>query len=492
MDKGRAKTEAEAAAAEAETEKRRAAEEAAARAKGLEKQARMKAELEEQLRRAEEAEKQRKEQEAAGAGRRHDVAVALMVRATMIEAIKFAMLLQPMLETEETLRARPDFGRGVQRFDFIHVKRSPLVDAGLEATKAHTWCKQGGIEFRLESPQRRPDGVRWMEGPRAAPAPAPAPAPAWKGPQPDLYESREDNVGQGYTGSKWVRGTTYAEAAGAGNVNSAQVLTRLAQAEKNIEQLLGAKVRELSLESELARVEKERCGLAEELKAATKQIQELQAETQGYRAEVTSLREHMGIKNEQITKLEGMKQDWMSRSYAECLLDTPPPKRFDFSSPAAVSTPMSPGSAEQNEHETPVKVPLGKPQPSPKQAAAALSPSQQRNAHIADLVAALPVPAWLLSPGGQVPIGWTGPRPEATTEKTQRQTKEENAAMRAARLEGQSLESLAVALQGKRPPPTPSPASKATLSQEGPSKAAAIAEDSSETAESAPGGDANQ
>ena len=137
-------------------------------------------------------------------------------------------------------------------------------------------------------------------------------------------------------------------------------------------------------------------------------------------------------------------------------------------------------------------MPLGKPQPSPKQAAAALSPSQQRaleNANIADLVAALPVPGWLLSPGGQVPIGWKGPRPEATTEKTQRQTKEENAAMRAARLEGQSLESLAVALQGKRPPPTPSPASKATLAQEGPSKAAAIAEDSSE---SESGGDDRQ
>jgi hypothetical protein len=63
--------------------------------------------------------------------------------------------------------------------------------------------------------------------------------------------------------------------------------------------------------------------------------------------------------------------------------------------------------------------------------------------------------------------------------------------MRAERLEGRSLESLAVALQGKRPPPTPSPASKATLAlaQEGPSKAAAIEEDSSETAKSAPGGD---
>ena len=91
-----------------------------------------------------------------------------------------------------------------------------------------------------------------------------------------------------------------------------------------------------------------------------------------------------------------------------------------------------------------------------------------------------------------MPIGWTGPRPEATTEKTQRQTKEENAAMRAARLEGQSLEPLAVALQGKRPPPAPSPASKATLAQEGPSKAAAIEEESNKTAESKPGGDDGQ
>ena len=90
-----------------------------------------------------------------------------------------------------------------------------------------------------------------------------------------------------------------------------------------------------------------------------------------------------------------------------------------------------------------------------------------------------------------MPIGWKGPRPAATTEKTQRQTKEENQAMRAARLDGQSLESLAVALQGKRPPPTPIPASKATLAQEGPSKAAAIEEEPSETAgsESNPGGD---
>jgi hypothetical protein len=102
----------------------------------------------------------------------------------------------------------------------------------------------------------------------------------------------------------------------------------------------------------------------------------------------------------------------------------------------------------------------------------------------------MPVPSWLLSPGGQVPIGWNGPRPEATKEQTKRQTKEEKAAMRAERLEGRSLESLAVALQGKRPPPTPSPASKVT--QEGPSKAAAIEEDSSETDESASGGDDGQ
>ncbi len=67
-----------------------AAEEATAHAKGLERTVRMKAELEEQLRRAEEAEKQRKEQEAAGARRRHGpvVAVALMVRAPLTEAIK--------------------------------------------------------------------------------------------------------------------------------------------------------------------------------------------------------------------------------------------------------------------------------------------------------------------------------------------------------------------------------------------------------------------
>ncbi len=94
-----------------------------------------------------------------------------------------------------------------------------------------------------------------------------------------------------------------------------------------------------------------------------------------------------------------------------------------------------------------------------------------------------------LPPAGQWPTWYTGPRPEAPKEKTQRQTKEEKAAMRAARLEGQSLEALAVALQGKRPPPTPSPVSKGTLAQEGPSKAAAIEEDSSE---SESGGDDRQ
>ena len=56
----------------------------------------------------------------------------------------------------------------------------------------------------------------------------------------------------------------------------------------------------------------------------------------------------------------------------------------------------------------------------------------------------------------------------------------------------QAQESLAVALQGKRPPPTPSPASKATLAQEGPSKAAAIEDDSSETNKSESGGDDGQ
>ena len=95
------------------------------------------------------------------------------------------------------------------------------------------------------------------------------------------------------------------------------------------------------------------------------------------------------------------------------------------------------------------------------------------------------------SPWGEWPIHYKGPRPEAPKEQPQRQSKEEKAAMRAERLEGRSLESLAVALQGKRPPPTPSPASKATLAQEGPSKAAAIEKEPGETAgsESNPGGD---
>ena len=510
MRDGVASTAAETAET-AETEKRRAAEEATARAKGLETQARMKAELEEQLRRAEEAEKLRTELEAAGARGRHGhvVVVSLMVRGTMVEAIKLAMLLQPMLKTAETLRARPDIGTGVQRFDYFHAECSTLVADGLKAKEQHTWCKLNNVEFRFELALRRPAGVRWTEGPRAAPAPARASVPAREGPQPDLYPSGEDKILQGFTGRQWVRGpTTYATAAGAGIVNSAEVLARLAAAEKNIEQLQGAKVRELSLES------KERRGLAEELKAATdkgleqdQKFQALQAEAKGHMAEIASLRKLMEMKNEEIDKFRQEKQVWMSRRHEDCLLDTPP-RHFDFSSPAALSTP------EQAAHETPTKqldmfgagamasspqgsdgqpqVPVGRSLPSPKQAAAALSPSQQQalKSHVADLVAALPVPAWLLSPGGQVPIGWTGPRPEATTERTKRQTKEEKAAMRAERLEGRSLESLAVALQGKRPPPTPSPASKVT--QEGPSKAAAIEEDSSETDESASGGDDGQ
>jgi hypothetical protein len=435
----------------------------------------------------------------------------------MVEAIKLAMLLQPMLKTAETLRARPDIGTGVQRFDYFHAECSTLVADGLKAKEQHTWCKLNNVEFRFELALRRPAGVRWTEGPRAAPAPARASVPAREGPQPDLYPSGEDKILQGFTGRQWVRGpTTYATAAGAGIVNSAEVLARLAAAEKNIEQLQGAKVRELSLESELARVEKERRGLAEELKAATdkgleqdQKFQALQAEAKGHMAEITSLRKLLGIKNQEIDGLRHDKQVWMSQSHTDWQKETPP-RHFDFStsSPAAMSIP------EQAAHETPTKqldmfgagamasspqgsdgqpqVPVGRSLPSPKQAAAALSPSQQQalKSQVADLVAALPVPAWLLSPGGQVPIGWKGPRPEATTEKTKRQTKEEKAAMRAERLAGRSLESLAVALQGKRPPPTPSPASKVT--QEGPSKAAAIEEDSSETDESASGGDDGQ
>ena len=95
--------------------------------------------------------------------------------------------------------------------------------------------------------------------------------------------------------------------------------------------------------------------------------------------------------------------------------------------------------------------------------------------------------------GEQWPTNYKGPRPAAPKEQPQRQSKEEKAAMRAARQEGQRWESLAVALQGKRPqPPTPSPASMATLGQEGPSKAAAIEDDSSEANESDSEGDAGQ
>ena len=47
----------------------------------------------------------------------------------------------------------------------------------------------------------------------------------------------------------------------------------------------------------------------------------------------------------------------MNRPYPDWLQGTPK-KRFDFSSPAAVSTPMSPGTAERPEHETPEKTPF--------------------------------------------------------------------------------------------------------------------------------------
>ncbi len=63
----------------------------------------------------------------------------------MIEAIRLAMTLQPMLKTAETLHARPDLSTGVQRFQFIHVEWSTLVADGLKAKEKHTWCKMGEI-----------------------------------------------------------------------------------------------------------------------------------------------------------------------------------------------------------------------------------------------------------------------------------------------------------------------------------------------------------
>jgi len=310
---------------------------------------------------------------------------------------------------------------------------------------------------------------------------------------------------------------------------------RLEDAEKAI-LTIAAKLQEAD-----ATIRKQGQQLADVTKAASKA-----------KTEIMLLQTHLQDKNRRIDELLLERERWRAQSHTEWRDGTPPKQpEFDFS-PAAMLvstslTPASPRPVGQVAIETPTKqldmfgagamasplqgtdgqpqaaagvpesaalapaasappedqarstsppwqqVPVGRSLPSPKQAAAALSPSQQQalKSHVANLVAALPVPAWLLSPGGQVPIGWTGPRPEATTEKTQRQTKEENQAMRAARLEGQSLESLAVALQSKRPPPTPSPASKATLAQEGPSKAAAIEEEPGETAgsESNPGGD---
>jgi hypothetical protein len=304
---------------------------------------------------------------------------------------------------------------------------------------------------------------------------------------------------------------------------------RLEDAEKAI-LTIAAKLQEAD-----ATIRKQGQQLADVTKAASKA-----------KTEIMLLQTHLQDKNRRIDELLLERERWRAQSHTEWQDGTPPKQpEFDFS-PAAMlvptsPTPASPGPVGQVAIETPTRqldmfgagamasplqgtegqpqaaagvpesaapsearaerpgspkwqqVPVRKSQPSPNRAAAALSPSQQLKSQVADLVAALPPPAWLLSPGGQYPIGWTGPRPELPKEKTQRQTKEENAAMRAARLDGQSLESLAVALQGKRPPPTPSPASKATLAQEGPSKAATIrvAEEPGETAgsESNPGGD---
>ncbi len=47
---------------------------------------------------------------------------------------------------------------------------------------------------------------------------------------------------------------------------------------------------------------------------------------------------------------------------------------------------------------------------------------------------------YLCSPGGQWPVGYNGPKPEAPKEPPLRQTKEEKLAMRAARREGQAKE----------------------------------------------------
>jgi hypothetical protein len=74
------------------------------------------------------------------------------------------------------------------------------------------------------------------------------------------------------------------------------------------------------------RVETEVRRLTAELQAATergleqdKQILELQAEAKGHEAEIQSLRAHMGIKTEEIERLQQAKADWMSRSYTGCM-----------------------------------------------------------------------------------------------------------------------------------------------------------------------------
>ena len=323
-----------------------------------------------------------------------------------------------------------------------------------------------------------------------------------------------------------------------------------------LEQLLAKKAQsdeeETKKDKRLVDAEKAILTIAAELQEANmtiraqgQQIDELKKVAAKAKTDHMILQLHLEEKNKLNDQLLLEREIWRRQSHEEWKKETPPRPPasgpgFDFSpaammeSPNTPSIPASPRPVEQVAHKTPTK------RLDMSGAGAMASPLQGTDGH-PPATAAVPEPATPAPPtpapsepeisaprstsppwqqvgrptgpekaeadlsvaeviairerwckGEQWPTHYKGPRPAAPKVQPQRQTKEENLAMRAARLEGQSLESLAVALQGKRPPPTPSPASKATLAQEGPSKAPAIEDDSSETAKSAPGGDANQ
>ena len=542
---------AAAVAAEGTTVEDRAAAEAAARAEGLKTQARLQAELERIKRDEEDADRRRRQAGAQARGPKKTWIVALMAVAPRNVAEEFAKTIKAKLVTEEELRIMPDWDTGAHRFEYIKVADSEFVSEGMAAFASRTWCTLHNVKYRLEPIRQRAGAASGQ--PRAT-ARASAPAwlgPQPKLYQWDTSTDRTDVSGNTWvSGTSYAK----VASAGVMNPDQAAqfqawltlVDQKYGEKYDRLAQLLVKKAQsdeeEAMKDKRLEDAEKAILTIAAKLQEADatiqkqgKQIAELTKVASKAKTENMLLQTHLKTKNEQIDGLLLERDLWMTKSREEWEKETPPRQPgFDFS-PAATMvptspTPESPGPVGQEAHETPTKQLLdmfgagamasplqgtdGQPQAAagvPESAAPAASappgnqarsksPPWQRvpvkqarpgpaaaTLSVAEVVA---LRARLLSPGGQWPIGYTGPRPEAPKEEQpQRRTKEENAAMRAARLEGTLLESLAVAMQGKRPPPTPSPASKATLAQEGPSKAAAFEEDSSE---SESGGDDRQ